>query len=48
MNGAGGGGTGGSRYRLPLYSIPEPVASRFFAPWLAQFGITNTAAYAAP
>jgi RNA polymerase sigma factor (sigma-70 family) len=41
---AGGGGKFKNRHKVRLWSIPEAIASRFFDPWLAQMGITNTAA----
>jgi hypothetical protein len=47
-NGSGGGGGGGKRHEVELYNMPEAIASRFFDPWLAQMGITNTAARANP
>ena len=39
----GGGGVSENRHRLGLWALPEAFSSRFFDPWLAQMGITNTA-----
>ena len=47
-DGSGGGGVSENRHELRLYSLPEAIASRFFDPWLAQLGITNTATSANP
>ena len=47
-DGSGGGGSNGNRHEVNLYSLPEAVSSRFFDPWLAQMGVTNTAARVNP
>jgi RNA polymerase sigma factor (sigma-70 family) len=44
----GGGGVSKNRHEVRLGSIPAAITSRFFDPWLAQMGITNTAARANP
>jgi RNA polymerase sigma factor (sigma-70 family) len=48
LNGSGGSGLGRNRQALPLYAVPDPLANQFFAPWLAQFGITNTVSRSQP
>jgi len=47
-DGNGGGGVQENKHEVKLYSLPEAISSRFFDPWLAQMGITNTAARANP
>jgi RNA polymerase sigma factor (sigma-70 family) len=48
LNGSGAQRVGRDPHALPLYAVPEPVATQFFAPWLAQFGITNIASRPLP
>jgi hypothetical protein len=47
-DGGGGGGVHENRHEVNLYSLPEAIASRFYDPWLARMGITNTASRANP
>jgi hypothetical protein len=47
-NGSGGTRVSDNRHEVELYVLPEAVASRFFDPWLAEMGITNTASQANP
>jgi hypothetical protein len=47
-NANGGTSVSENRHEVELYVLPEAVASRFFDPWLAQMGITNTTTRANP
>jgi hypothetical protein len=45
---SGGGAVIKNKHQVNLWLLPEEIASQFFDPWLAQMGITNTAAQANP
>ncbi|MCY2924800.1 MAG: hypothetical protein NT031_05075, partial [Planctomycetota bacterium] len=47
-DGSGVGRVSHNRNELWLNLVSEPIASRFFAPWLEQLGITITAGHAHP
>jgi len=48
QDGSGGGGVHENRHEVRLAFLPDAISSRFFDPWLAQMGITNSAPQANP